>query len=148
MNSKINNQKPVQLFFNFIWKIFCYDKNDSKNFRLRVVRSFFDEDEVRFKYSTNKGLTWNYIYVCVSPIGPTIDYDYTWGRLTFSIQFNNIEYIKSKFPDYKSIKEYHEKERSKYIEKNKSMQEQRKEYKIRNQEREKWYQEQINKFNN
>lgn len=128
------------------WRAVCYDKNDSKNFRLKAVRSFLDEDTIQFKYSTNKGLTWNYIYECVSPIGYTIDFDYTWERITIPIYYN-LEYIKSKFPNYKIIKEHHENERVKYIAGNKSIREQRKEYCDRKKKEDKYHQDRINKLN-
>ena len=137
--------RSAQLFLNFIWRAVCYDKNDSNNFRFKVVRSFFDEDEIQFKYSTNKGITWNYIYECVH-IGYTIDFDYTWKKLTIPIYYN-IEYIKSKFPNYKIIKEHQENEMRKYIEGNKSIREQRKEYYDRKKKENKHIQDRINKLN-
>ena len=97
-----------------------FDKNDPKNFRLKIVESWFSKDFVQITYSTNNSLTWNYIHYCKDSIG--IDYDYEWNRISYSLSLvTHIKSERKKFSSYEKITEYEKIEKEKLITGNKRL---------------------------
>lgn len=97
-------------------------------FKLKIVSSWFSEEYVVFKYTTN-GIFWKKIYCCQPPFLDLLEYNYTWEPLSFPLGSGNFEYEKEMFSTIEKIKEYEENEWKKYVKGNESLKRQRKEYK-------------------
>jgi hypothetical protein len=91
------------------------DLNNPDNFRLKIVPSWFSKEYCTFKYSTNKGRSWNTIYEINQPI--LSDENWTSGAISYRIGNGDFEAEKIKFGSYEKIKKYHDELEIRYAEK-------------------------------
>lgn len=95
-------------------------------FKLKIVRSWFSDEYVEFKYTKN-GIFWKKIYYCEPPFLGCLDNDYIWEPLSYRLGNGNFDYEKEMFSTYEKIKKFEEQEWKKYIEGNESIKRQREE---------------------
>ena len=94
-------------------------------FKLKIVKSWFSDGYINFKYTTN-GFTWKYIHCHQESWLGLLDYDPTWEKLSYRFNFySNFDYEKEKFSTAEKIKAYEAQEWKEYLNDMKSIKEQR-----------------------
>ncbi|MFA5153781.1 MAG: hypothetical protein WC554_14565 [Clostridia bacterium] len=81
--------------------------DDPKDFKLRIVPSWFSEDYVSFEYTANGGKTWKTIKCADSPFLNSLEYDWKWKTLSYRLTYNaDFSHEKEKFSSYQKIKDF------------------------------------------
>lgn len=112
---------------DFILEYFFPNTARPEDFKLKIVPSWFSDDNVSFEYTANGGWTWNYIYSARSPFLGFLKYNWTWEIVSYRLGDGKFEGEKIKWGSYKRIQEYHAKEMKEYEAGQASIERQRKE---------------------
>lgn len=104
---------------------FCHDP---QMFCLKIVKSWFSDSYIHYKYTANGGLTWKYVHYAAYP-ACGLDYDWHWERISHSFnEHSNFDHEKEMFGSYQKILDFEAKERIRYIEGNRKHKQERAEY--------------------
>lgn len=101
--------------------------HNPEDFQLRIVESWFSNEYVQFEYSANGGRTWKTIYHAEPPFLGSINYDWDWKPLSYSLGNGNFRFEKEKFSSYQKILDYEKEQEKTYYEGQESIKRQRRE---------------------
>jgi hypothetical protein len=103
--------------------------HDPKDFKLKVVSSWFSEDYVSFKYTANGGRSWKTIRCAHEPFLGTMDDNWEWSALAYKLSpGSTFEYEKRQWETYQGVLNYEAKEWKKYLDGWEKQERRRREY--------------------
>jgi len=100
--------------------------HDPKDFKLKLVESWFSQTYISFRYTANGGRWWKTIKCSQRPSN-TITDDWSYGDLSYKF-YGDFNHEKSKFSSYQKILDYERKEVENYYTQQEKTEKERGEY--------------------